>query len=665
VPGSAPSRSRLCCVALAAALGSAGCDDAASPYYGGARRVYADPATLHVNNGSEPEYLDPGKCADAGCGALVTQLFEGLTRHHPEDAHPVQGVALRYDRSDDNRLYRFHLRPDARWSDGRPVTAADFAYAWKRVLRPATASRAAANLAVILNGELFRRGLLQALRDDRPLLAGPRPGDEGARLGKGTVVHVLERSGGYARVERWSKLPAYGAPASAAPAARGWVDEKALVEDDGVVGVRATGDLTLEVELEQPTPYFLDLTSYHAFSPVRRDVVEAFERRGEEDLWTRPGSIVSNGPYELERWAFQYEITMKASPQHREHDRIKIRRIVWSEVEDYHATMGLYKAGELDCLGDSSPPPAEYLPLLAGKKDLVQNDSLAVYWYELNTQKPPLDDPRVRRALDRAVDKAQIVDRVTRGGQRPATHYVPDITGAGYDRQVAEDRAAGADPFATDGFDPAAARALLVEAGYAPVREDGAWRAPGFPSLTILYNNGEGHRQIAVAVQAMWKQHLGVTAALRSAEWKVLLKMYRDGDFQVVRYGQTADYDHPHTFLAPFLGDSPQNHTGWRDDAFDRTLAQAAATADGREGIRLYRAAERIAVDAMPRIPLYFYTRSTLVKPWVKGFRGSKRDPHAIQFLWLDPDWQQSTSSEPAFQPPELPPPGPFVTAAR
>ncbi len=240
--------------AVLAALSTPACDDAASPYFGPPRRPDRDAATFHVNAGGEPEYLDPGKCSDGGCGALVAQLFEGLTRYHPEDGHPAQGVAERWEKSDDNRFYRFHLRPDARWSDGRPVTAGDFEYAWKRALRPSTASRAAGNLYALKNAEPFRLGKLK---------------------------------------------------------------------DDRLVGVRAVDDLTLDVELERPTPYFLDLTTYHAFLPVRRDVIEPFEQRGQGDLWTRPESFVGDGPYVLDRWDFQYQITMKENPYHRDRGRLR------------------------------------------------------------------------------------------------------------------------------------------------------------------------------------------------------------------------------------------------------------------------------------------------------------------------------------------------------
>ena len=137
-----------------------------------------------------------------------------------------------------------------------------------------------------------------------------------------------------------------------------------------------------------------------------------------------------------------------------------------------------------------------------------------------------------------------------------------------------------------------------------------------------------------------------------------MLTRYRDGQFQVIRLGWTADYDHPQTFLEQFLSENPQNQSGWGDPRFDEAMKLAAATAETEESIRLYRKAEGIALAAMPRIPLYFDTRSTLVKPWVKGFWGSSLNPHLVQYLWIDPEWQGGRANEPAYLPAELPPPG-------
>jgi oligopeptide transport system substrate-binding protein len=756
---------------LAALAGLAlGChDDAASPYFGTTIRRGKSPRTFYVNNSGEPEYLDPGKAADGLSSAIVMQLFEGLTAYHPVDMHPVQGVATHWEQSADNRYYRFHLRPEARWSDGKPVTAGDFEYAWKRVLRPATAARAAANLYPLVNGELFSSGKLRVLAREGRLAQAPRAdAAAGAPLPKGTALRILGHSPrkvtsavpvlpavpasvprvstsradakkgtseqlslgaqrpaiaaagdgawknakvevleagpavdcdgnadrwflvqrgserGYlpgcllgdakleageirfALVEKHERLPTFKPQPAAEPPSprpepvRGFVDESLLVEDDAVVGVRAADEHTLEVELGDPAPYFTDLTSSVTLAPVRRDVVEAFEKRGEAELWVRPENIVTNGPFTLDEWKFRYEISLKQNPHWWAREKLGLDRVVMLEIEDYHSTMNLYKAGEIDFIGDNLSLPAEYQPILKTKKDYRNNPYLSIYWYELNTKKPPLDDVRVRRALNLALDKKQLVTSVTRGGQFPATHYVPDFTGLGYAEQVEADRAAGTDPFASPelAFNPERARALLKEAGYEVVKEGDSYRAVNLPAIEILYNTSEGHKMIAVALQDMWKRNLGVSVTLRNEEWKVMLKNYRDGYFQVMRFGWTADYNHAHTFLDQFLSQSPANNTGWTDPAFDEAVRRAAAEPDRKESIKLYRKAEEIAVAAMPRIPLYFYTKSTLVKPWVKGFWGWSRNAHLYQYLWIDQDFEAHPDNRPAYSPLELPPPG-------
>jgi oligopeptide transport system substrate-binding protein len=671
--GAAASASLVSLVSLAslASLGAAGCgrEPDSSAYFGTTSRSGKDPHTLYVNSSGEPEYLDPGKCSDTLSGSLIVQLFEGLTRDDPRDGHPVQGVATRWDQSDDNRLFRFYLRPDARWSDGKRVTAYDFAYAWRRVLRPSTASRAITNLYPLKNGELWNQGRLLAMRERLPLRAAPRPdAPAAAELAQGAAVRVLDRpthapgEPAWALVERYDDLPTFGEPRAraAGPAPKGFVLERSLVEDDGAVGVRALDDLTLDVELEQPTPYFIGLTSYPTLFPVRRDVIEALAARGEEDLWVRPENIVSNGPYQLEEWKFRYEITMRRNPSHYDYGRLKVHRIVWVEVEEQHTLMNLYKAGEIDYLGDNAAPAPEYLPIVETKRDFAQNQYLGIEWYEFNTRKPPLDDARVRHALDLSVDKAQLIAKVTHGGQIPATHYVPDFTGLGYSRAAAAEAAAGTSPFPQPEaeFDPERARALLRDAGYTIEHDGDGYVARGFPSLEVMYNNNEDIRNVAIAIQNMWRQNLGVHTSLRNEEWKVILNEHNSGQFQVIRLAWTADFDHPQTFLDLFRADNPNNNTGWSDPVYDATVRAAAAAPDPAEGIRLYRKAEAMAVRAMPRMPLYFDTRSTLVKPWVKGFWGSALHAHLLAYLWIDLNWAQNPQNEPAFEPPELPPPG-------
>ena len=666
-----------CAAALGSLVAAAACGGGGggggggeeSAYFGTTERVGKDPNTLYLNASAEPAYLDPGKSNDTASSVLIYQLFEGLTTYAPGDLRPTQGVATRWDQSDDNRIFRFHLRPDARWSDGKPVTAHDFEYAWKRVLRPSTASLAATNLHVLKNGELYNLGKLKGLREGAVVRAEPRAdAPASATPPKGTFVVVLESANGFAQMALHRDLPTYdpaapragGAGGAGKPEPIGFVAEADLVDGGAAVGVRAAGDHVLEIELERSTPYFLDLTSVTTFMPVRRDVVEPFEQRGEADLWFRPGNIVVNGPYQLEDWKFRYEITLKRNPAYWDRDRLKIHRVVCVVVDQAHPVMNLYKTGELDYLGDNTSLPVEYMSSLQQRKDFRRSEYLSTYWYEFNVRKPPVDDVRVRQALNLAVDKQQIVDKIIRGGQRIATHYVPDFTGSGYAEQVEEDRRLGVDPFTKPevSFNPERARKLLAEAGYPVEPEAGGWRARGFPALEILYNTSEGHRSIAVAVQDMWRQHLGISVTLRNEEWGVMQKNVRDGHYQVARFGWNGEYNHPHTWMGTFLSDSSQNRTGWGDKELDDLVRKASLTADPKESIRLYRKAEERAVAGMAKLPFYFYTKSTLVKPWVKGLHGNARNVQFMKWLWIDPGWRENPSDEFAFPALDFPKPG-------
>lgn len=666
-------RSRAVAAALGLAAwaigaGGVGCGDDTSPYFGTTTRTGKSDGTFYVNAGAEPEFIDPGRVSEAIGSLFVNHLFEGLSVYDPRDAHATQGVAESWEKSDDNRLFRFHLRKDALWSDGRAVTAHDFAYAWARVLRPQLASRAAPNLYVLVNGELFSRGKLKLTRNRTVVREAPAD-SAGAvsTLGAGAAVRIVKTEGAFSQIAPHDRLPTFDPERPPPPSSEasdqgaapiGWVRSDELVESVSVLGVRAKDELTLEVETERPAPYFLDLTCYPSLSPMRRDLIERFEQDGKLEEAFRPGNLVSNGAYALGEWKFHYEIIMPKSPTYWRAAEVRIDRVVWMMIEDARSTLNLYKAGDLDYIGDNSSIAPDALPVVSKKKDFLRAFQLNTYWYELNVKKPPTDDVRVRRALNMAIDKAELVARITKGGQIPASHYVPDYTGSGYAEVVAADRAAGTDPFAAPGkdYNPEGARALLREAGYEIVQEGADYKVKNFPALEVLYNTSEGHRAIAVAVQDFWRKNLGISAALRNEEWKIMLKSAQDGSFQVVRGGWIADYNHPETWLDTFLSYSPQNHSGWADPGFDALVKEAAQTADLALSMRRFRDAEKRAVDAMSKIPFYFYTRSTLVKPWVKGFYANPKNVHLAQWLWIDREGK--AENRPAAAPREYPPPG-------
>jgi oligopeptide transport system substrate-binding protein len=655
------------------ALGLAGCGfDEKAEYFGTTERPGKDTTTFYLNNGNEPEYLDPGLITDTASSTLAEDLFEGLVVRHPKDLHATQGVATHWDQSDDNTVFRFHLRPEARWSDGQPVTAHDFVYAWTRVLTAATGARMAANLYVIKNGTLYHQGKLKVLRRAERLRSKPGASD-GDELDKDAALEILEAKDGWAKVRRFTALPTYlprardekpdeqkeDQPAPKKEPA-GYVPEDALEADPSVIGVRAKADQILEVELENPTAHFVELVGHTTFFPVRKDVIERFEKEKRLEHWYRPENIVCNGPYTLDEWQVRYQITFKRNPHHYDHDQLKIHRIVWFLVQHYIPTMNLYYAGEIDWIGSNLTLPENFMDLLERYKDFSRAPYLSTYWYDFNLKKKPLDDVRVRKALNLAVDKQLLIDKVTRADQTPATHFVPDFAGSGYAEQSEADKKAGRDPFAGKDrdYDPARARELLAEAGYKLEKKGDGWHAKGFPGLEILYNTSEGHRAVAVAIQSMWQQELGVRVQLRNEEFSVMLKSLRDGQFQVARFGWAADYNHPHTWLETFLSYSGNNWPKWKDKEFDALVEKAAATADPAESIRRYREAELRTVEAMPRMPLYFYTKSTLTKPYVKGYWDNAQNQHHIRYIWIDPDWRNGGENVPAYPPREFPKPG-------
>ncbi|MFO0588179.1 MAG: peptide ABC transporter substrate-binding protein [Polyangiaceae bacterium] len=656
----------LACAAGTAAFATA-CDDGKSPFFGTTTRVGKPPSVFTMNLPGEPELIDPGRSGEAIGTSLIAHVFEGLTTYDPRDAHPVQGVARAWDRTDDSRLFRFYLRPDAKWTDGKRVTARDFVYAWTRVLRPKTASKSAVVLYALLNGELFGRGLLKVAK--RPLEARTAPSDSGpvaSTVPAGAAVVVLKTDKEYSQIALHERLPTFDAarpppPEKKDPPPLGFVKTADLDEDGSVLGVRAVGEDVLEVEAERPTPYFTELAAYSALSPMREDVVEPLVAKAGLDAVNRPENLVTNGPFSFGEWKFHYELDLVKSPTYWRASEVKLDKIVWTISDDAKSTLNLYKTGELDYLGDNTSLPIEAMPFLTGKKDFYRTTILNVYWFELNTKRPPLDDVRVRKALDLAIDKTALVERVTRAGQVPATHYVPDITGSGYSEAAEADRKAGKDPFRgpDSDFDPERARALLREAGYDIASEGDGFKAKGFPALELLYNTNEGNRIIAVAVQGFWKKNLGVTVSLRNEEWKVMLKTRDARDFQILRGGWMAEYNHPGSFLDTFLSYSSQNYTSYSDPESDRLIREAAATGDPALSMARYREAEKRLVAARARIPLYFYTRSTLVKPWVKGFYANARNIHLAAWMWIGDS--SSPDNRPAAEPRELPAPGSFA----
>jgi oligopeptide transport system substrate-binding protein len=470
-------------------------------------------ADLVILNGVEPETLDPALITGQPEGRLAYALFEGLTSVDAAGT-PQPGVAEKWEISADGKTYLFHLRHDARWSNGDAVTAIDFVDSWKRTLAPDTASEYAYQLHYLKNGRAFNEGTLT---------------------------------------------------------------------DFSKVGVRAVDSFTLEVELENPTPFFLDLCWFETLLPVHMRTV-----RREGDDWIKPGKLVGNGAYMLTSWRINDRIRLTKNPQYWNRENVKMETIDVLSAARPNTALNYYLTGLADVLLDKGLAPTALMGDLKKRDDFHAAAFLGTYFFRFNVMRPPLNDARVRRALSMVIDKETIVKKITKAGELPAANFVPPGTG-GYQADAVLPR------------NPDEARRLLAAAGY----PNGA----GFPPIYYLYKgDSDLDRDIAVEMQGMFQRELGVTMLLQPQEWKVYLRSQSSMDYDVSRSSWVGDYNDPNTFMDLWVTNGGNNRTGWANQKYDELIAAAARELDQQKRFALFHAAEKLlVVDEAPICPLFFY----------------------------------------------------------
>lgn len=372
------------------------------------------------------------------------------------------------------------------------------------------------------------------------------------------------------------------------------------------LGVRARDDYTLEVEMENPTSFFINLTSQTVFAALPR---AAIERWGA--AWTDPDKIVVNGPFRLAQRKPYDQIMLAKNSHYWGSAEVKLEKVVILPMEDLFTGINLYRAGELDVMVSGSIP-IPFLKVLRTKRDYVSGAYFTTYFYSFNVKRKPLDDARVRLALNIAVDKAAITDKLVGKGDIPATTLVPPGI-FGYPK--------------VDGpaYDPARARALLAEAGFAGGKD--------FPRLTLYFNSHVGLRQIAEAIQRMWKDNLGIRVELQSEEFRTFVARCERRDFDIASKGWTGDYLDASTFLDMFATNALNNHSGWLNTEYTRLVTEANAEPDLTARQERLARAERILIEEMPFMPIYYYALSYLKKPYVQGWYPNLLDIHPLKHV--------------------------------
>jgi oligopeptide transport system substrate-binding protein len=523
-------------------------------------------------------------------------LYEGLVRNDvfTREFKVVPAGAESWDISPDGLVYTFHLRRDARWSNGLPVRAQDFVYGWRRALLPDTACDYTSQFFAIRGAEDFFNW--RNLR----LNSFDRRNETAADLWKETTRKF-----------------------------------------DEMVGVQALDDLTLRVELLRRTPYFLDLCTLVPFYPVCPSVVSRYElpdadtgRLRLEQQWTKPPVIVCNGPFVLTEWRFKRELRLEKNPNYWNRDALSIDSISIPSVEDPNAQVITFGAGGVDWLSEVTPPyksdmltdkqrfydenKAAYDALAARGLDPIEIDrnlphdrrknihafpAFGTYFFNFNClpnltdgRANPFADPRVRRAFIMAIDKERIARDIRRIGERVADALVPPGSIGGY---------TGPEGLH---YNPDKARALLAEAGYPGGR--------GFISVDILVNKDGGHDIVAQAMAKDLQENLGVNVSIAQKEIKVFRVDLKDHNFMISRAGWYGDYGDPMTFLAINRTGDGNNDRAYSNPKYDALLDQANNEPDPAKRMSILRDAERIIVeDDPPLIPLCYYVNVVAFDP--------------------------------------------------
>jgi oligopeptide transport system substrate-binding protein len=649
---------RLAALLLGTALALAGCAASANNEVFFGKTVPPERNILRYVTGDEPESLDPPVSTGQPEARIYMALFEGLVEYDAKTMEPKPAIAERWEANNDYSELVFHLRRNARWSNGDPITSKDFLYSIQRGLSPEFASRNA-YLAYYIKyaqaygqAEVFVRdpktnSFLVADDYAEPLPDGTKPPTsltqkpvsvdseyrataEEPKPDPDTpfhqFIHAPQRLTLPGDEKSRTKLLQANAKLKAAVADKEFVKVKA--ED---VGLEAIDDYTLRITLAQSAPYFTGLLAHQFFRFVPRQAIEKFGNN-----WTQPEHIVTCGPFRLKSWRPYDAIIVERDPMYWDAANVRLDEIHFYPMTENPSIMNLYKVGEVDAVLNHTVPVA-WLDVIRGKKDYMDAVEAGIDYIQINVTKPPMTDVRVRKAFNQAIDKNAWAS--WRRIVKPLTAFTPTGIFKGYPQPQG------------DQFDPARARQLLAEAGY-PVTEKkgGGFECPSFPisQVELMYNTQGSNKDLAEFMQAQWKQNLGVTVPLRNMETKTFLAARSKLEYKgFARAGWSADYMDPFTFLSLFYTGG-ESGTGWSDPKFVAMVDEANRTLDPHKRFELLALAEKFMLDAQPVIPLDTAAVNWVKKPYVKGMYPNPGSLFAWKYVYIERDpakWDYGTPS--------------------
>lgn len=423
-------------------------------------------------------------------------------------------------------------------------------------------------------------------------------------------------------VRSWERVLDPATAADYAPQLYPLVNAKAYndgeIRDFSRVGVKALDDRTLETTLENPVPYWIDLCAFLTLAPVHLSTVEKYK-----GAWIKPGNVVGNGPYLLDTWKIDERIRLKKNPDYWDAAGVRMATVDVLPISEANTALNYFLTGQADLMMDKGMVPVSLIPKLKQQPYFHTGPFLGTWFIRINVTKVPFTDPRVRQALALSVDKRRIVEKITQLGEQPAFSLVPPGTGQDYQPPPGLD------------FDPAKARRLLAEAGFPDGR--------GFPRIEYLHLPMAIERNIAVELQAMWRENLGITVNLTKQEQKIWLASMRELSYDMCRSSWVGDYNDPNTFIEMFTTGNGNNRTGWSHARYDELIPAAMREGDTARRHEVFQQAERLLIsEEAPIIPVYHYVGVQFRRENLEGVQANLIDNHPFRAM----GWKPGTTPE-------------------
>lgn len=483
---------------------------------------------LNISFANEVRTLDPRLGGEYPTAHLIRMLFDGLMRRD-EKGMTAPAVAESYVISEDFKTYTFTLRKTY-WTDGKPVTAHDFVYAWKKSLDPKTLSHGAQNFYFIKNAKLSAEG----------------------------------------------KVP---------------VDE---------LGVCALDDYTLEVKLDYPAPYFLEVLGSTLFHPIPKHLDE------KDPTWSHrtDGTFVSNGPFKLHKWKRGDYITVEKNPNYWDKEHVHLPKIKINFIDDGMTQLYMYEKNKLDWIGAPlNKIPQEALEDVKLDSSFASLPSPKVLWFFLNDEVFPFNNKKIRKALSWAINRQEIVDHIFDGNAFPAQGIIAPCFDLGNDPCFEDKNFDGAKTL----FEEALAELELTK--------------DTFPPIIIKYASGEETlNRVVQIIQEFWQKAFGVKVVLQQADWPVHFTEVQKGDYQVGMMGWYSFMGDPIYMLQTFKYKHDMvNMSNWESKDYLDLLEVSNHETIPQKRDEILIDAEKILMDEMPIIPICYLNIEFSKKPELVG----------------------------------------------